>query len=162
MQLIDYVNHRGPPVHEKSTETKILSHTEEFTRIQKYDRKMKHRKRETGSGVSSNKSNIARAMRVRMPKVPANLVSPETTSQPEISADQQNFTSEVIIARSPTVQRTELIIPSTSAPVEGGSQVLPRTTKRTRKSPKYYGYDDDDSSGESTNSFPPNFVQPLK
>ena len=41
-------------------------------------------------------------------------------------------------------------------------QVLPRTTKRTRKSPKYYGYGNNDSSGESTNSFPPNFVQPLK
>ena len=79
---------------------------------------MKHRKRNTGSGVSPNKSNIARAMRVRMPKVPANLVPPETTSQLEINPDQRNNTSEVIIAPLQTSQRTELIIPSTSAPVE--------------------------------------------
>ena len=161
-QLMAYVNRRGPRVHEKSTEAKNLSHTKEFTRNQRGDRKMKHRKRDTGSGVSSNKSNIARAMRVRMPKLPANLVPPETTSQPEINPDQQNITSEVIIAPLPTSQRTDLIILFTSAPVEGMRQVLPRTTKRTLKSPKYYGYDNDDSSGESTNSCPPKFVQPLK
>ena len=57
-------------------------------------------------------------MRVRMPKVPANLVPPETTSQPEINPDQQNVTSEVIIAPPPTCQRRELIIPSTSATIE--------------------------------------------
>ena len=159
---MDYVNRRGPRVHEKSTKAKIVSHTKEFTRIQKGDRKMKHRKRDTGSGVSSNKSNIARAMRVRMPKVPANLVPSETASQPEINPDQRNITSEVIIAPLPTGQRTDFIIPSTSAYVEGMRQVLPRTSKRTRKSPKYYGYDNDDSSGESTNSFPPKFVQPLE
>ena len=135
-KLMDYVSRRGPRVHEKSTEAKILSHTKEFTRIQKSDRKMKNRKRDTGSGVSSNKSNIARAMRVRKPKVPANLVPPETTSQLEFNPDQQNITSEVIIAPPPTGQRTELILPSTSAPVEAMRQILPRTTKRTRKSPK--------------------------
>ena len=67
-KLMEYINRRGTRVHEKSTEAKILSHTKEFTRIQKGDRKMKHRKRDTGSGVSSTKSNITRAMRVRMPK----------------------------------------------------------------------------------------------
>ena len=41
-------------------------------------------------------------------------------------------------------------------------QALPRTTKRTGRGPSYYGYDNDDSSGESTNSCPPNFTQPLK
>ena len=68
----EYINRRGPRTHEKTTEAKILSHIKESTRIQKGDWKMKHRKRETGSGVSSNKSNIARAMRVRMPKIPEN------------------------------------------------------------------------------------------
>ena len=63
-KLTEYINRRGPRTHEKTTEAKILSHIKESTRIQKGDRKMKHRKRETGSGVSSNKSNIARAMRV--------------------------------------------------------------------------------------------------
>ena len=69
-KLMEYVNRRGPRIHEKTTEAKIFSHIKESTRIQKGDRKMKHCKRETGSGVSSNKSNIARAMRVRMPKIP--------------------------------------------------------------------------------------------
>ena len=94
-KLMDYVNCRETCVHEKSTEAKILSHTEEFSRIQNGDRKMKHRKRDTGSGVSSDKSNFARAMRARMPKLPAKLV------RPEINPDQQNITSEVIIAPSP-------------------------------------------------------------
>ena len=97
---------------------------------------MKHRKRDTASGVSSNKSNIARAMRVRMPKVPPNLVPPRTPSQPETNSDQHIINSEVIIALPPTSQRSELTIPSTSAPVEALRQVLPRATKRTRISPK--------------------------
>ena len=135
-KLMDYVNRTGPRVHEKSTEAKILSHTKEFMRIQKGDQKMKNRKSDTGSGVSSNKSNIARAMRIRKPKVPANLVPPETTSQLEFNPGLQNIISEVIIAPLPTGQRTELIFLSTSAPVEAMRRMLPRTTKRTRKSPK--------------------------
>ena len=59
---------------------------------------MKQRKRDTASGVSLNKSNNARAMRVGMPKVPPNLVPPETPSQPETYSDQQIITSEVIFA----------------------------------------------------------------
>ena len=54
-QLMEYVNRRGPRIHEKTTEAKIFSHIKESTRIQKRDRKMKHRKRETESNVSSNK-----------------------------------------------------------------------------------------------------------
>ena len=157
---MDYMNRRGPRIL-KTTEAKILSHIKESTRVQKGDRKMKHRKRETGSGVSSNKSNIARAMRVRMPKVPENFATPETSSQPEATPEPQIITSEVIIA-PPTDQRSELILPSTSAPVEALQQIPPRTTKRKRKSPKWYGYDNDDSSGESTNSCPPIFLQPRR
>ena len=37
-KLMDYVNRRGPRVHEKTTEAKILSHIKESTRIQKGDR----------------------------------------------------------------------------------------------------------------------------
>ena len=158
-KLMNYVNRRGPRVHEKTTEAKILSHIKESTRIQKADRKMKHRKRERGSGVSSNRSNIARAMRVRMPKVPENFAPPETPSQQEVNPEPQNFTSEVIIAPRPTGQRAELTIPANAAPVEALQQVPSRANKRTRKSPKYYGYDNEDSSGESTNTSPPNFLQ---
>ena len=136
--------------------------TKEFTRIQKGDGKMKRRKRDTASGVSFNRSNFARLMRVRMPKVPPNLVPPETPSQPETNSGQQIITSEIIIAPPPTNQQPELTLPSTSAPAEALHQVLPRSTKRTRKIPNYYGYENDDSSGESTNSCPPNFLQPRR
>ena len=47
-KLMEYVNRRGPRIHEKTTEAKIFSHIKESTRIQKGDREMKHRKRETG------------------------------------------------------------------------------------------------------------------
>ena len=156
---MDYVNHRGPRVHEKTKEAKILSHIKGSTRIQKGDRKMKHRKRETGSGVSSKRSNIARAMRVRMPKVQEDLEPPETTSQPEINPEPQIITSEVIIAPPTTGERSELTIPSIVAPVEALQQVSSRATIGMRKSPKYYQYDNKGSSGESNHSCPPNFLQ---
>ena len=79
---MDYVNRRGPHVHKKTTEAKILSHIIESTRIQKGDRNMKHRKRESGSGVSSNRSNIA-----RMHKVPENFSPPETPYQQEVNPE---------------------------------------------------------------------------
>ena len=97
-KLMDYINLIGPCVHEKPTEAKILSHIKESTRIQKAYREMKHRKRETGSGDSSNRSNIARAMRVPMPKVPENFASPETPSQQEVNPEPEIIPSEVIIA----------------------------------------------------------------
>ena len=121
---------------------------------------MKHRKRDTASGVSSNRSNTARAMRVRMLKVPANLVPPETPFQPEASFGQQIIASEVIIVPPPTNRLTELTLPSTSATLEALHQVLLRSTKRTRKSPKYYGFGNDESSGEWINLYPTNFTQP--
>ena len=107
-KLTEYINRRVPRVHEKSTEAEILSQKKEFTRIQKGDQKMKHRKRDKASGVSSNKSNFARAMRVRMPKVSPNLVPPKTPLQPETNSDQQIITSEVIFAPPPPSQRSEL------------------------------------------------------
>ena len=154
-KLTEYINRRGPRTHEKTTEARILSHIKESTRIQKGDRKMKHRKRETGSGVSSNQSNIARAMRVRMPKIPENFAPQVLPENPEVAPEQQIITGEVLIAPPPTNNQPELILPSTSAPAIALQQIPIRATKRTRKSPKYYGYDKEDSSGESTNSCPP-------
>ena len=158
-KLMEYVNCRGPRIHDKSTEAKIFSHIKESIRIQKGDRKMKHRKRETGSGLSSTKSSIARTMRVRMPRIPENVAPQELPTILETAPEQQIITTEVLIAPPPTNSQSELAIPSTSAQAAALQQVQPRAPKRTRKSPKYYGYDKDDSSGESTNSCPPNFVQ---
>ena len=65
-----HADRRGPRSGEKLVEELIQSHVKEFTRKQKGDKKMKHRKRDPGSGVSSSKSNISREMRARVPKVP--------------------------------------------------------------------------------------------
>ena len=123
---------------------------------------MKHRKQETGSGVSSNKSNIARAMRVRMPKVPDNFAPHVIPEIPEASPEQQVITGEVLIAPPPTNTQQEALLSSPSVPTTTLPHTLTRTTKRTGKSPKYYGYDKEDSSGDSTNSCPPNFAPPRR
>ena len=123
---------------------------------------MKHRKRETGSGVLSNKSNIARAMRVRMPKIPENFAPQVLPKIPEAAPDQQIITGVVLIAPPPTNNQPEVILSSPSAPAIALPHIPTRATKRTRKSPKYYGYDKEDSSGESTNSCPPNFAPPRR
>ena len=67
-----------------------------------------------------------------------------------------------MIAPAPTNNQPEIILPSTSAPAIALQQIPIRATKRTRKSPKYYGCDKEDSSCESTNSCPPNFAPPRR
>ena len=62
----------------------IQSHVKEFKRKQKGDKKMKHRKRDQGSGVSS-KSNKSRAMRGRIPKIP-NFLAVRNQQQEESTA----------------------------------------------------------------------------
>ena len=82
-KLQDYINRR-PHLLESPQGAKILSLAKEFLRNQEGERKMKHRKRDTASGVSSINSNIARAMRGRIPKVPANRAPQVTVAQPII------------------------------------------------------------------------------
>ena len=174
-KLHKHINRRGPRNLEKFTEAKVQSQKKEFTKIQKGDRKMKHRKRDNASGVLSNGSNIDRAMRVRMPKVRANLAPPETNTEnvtnvsPQVASSNtltdlvpQNTDYQPLIAAPPTSTTSELQLPSTSAPLEPFQQFVLKTSKRTRKCPKYCGIDNDDSSGESTNSCPPNLMQPRK
>ena len=60
---------------------------------------MNHPKRDTASGVLLTKSNDVRAMRVRMPKIPANLTpkitgSAFTTYQPIITAPPTDASQE--------------------------------------------------------------------
>ena len=58
-----YADRRGPRIGENLVEEHIQSHIKQFTQKIKGDKKMKHRRREPGSGVSSSRSNISRAMR---------------------------------------------------------------------------------------------------
>ena len=138
------------------------------------DSKMKHRKRENASGLSSKRSNINCAMRVRMPKVPAYLapqlpnpqitadITPQNTSfQVSSNLATQDTASYSLITAQPNDTAQELQHPSTSAPIEALQQILPKTEhKRPRRSTKYCGCDKDVSSGESTNSCPTNWTQP--
>ena len=114
-----YADRRGPRSGEKVVEELIHSHIKELTRKQKGDKKMKHRKREPGSGVSSQRSNISRAMRGRIPKLPN--FSAIRNQQPPLS------TSE------PTT--TTFTHPATTSSTT-------RTSDRTRRrSPSYYGFE---------------------
>ena len=106
----------------------------EFTRKQKGHKKMKHRKRDPGSGVSSSKSNISRAMRGRVPKIPNFLAI--RNQQPEAS----------------TVAHSEQ--PSTSSANTSAAAKRPqRSSDRKRRSPSYYGFNS--PSSDSTIAAPP-------
>ena len=104
-------------------------------------------------------------MRVKMPKVPPIHAPPDTSFELEAISAPQVTTSQLFNAPPPTNQPKEIMIPATSAPLEVFHQVRPRTTKRARecsKYSKYVGLENDDSSGESTKSWPPNPTQPRR
>ena len=127
-----YADRRGPRSGQKIVEELMHSHIMEFTRKQKGDKKMKHRKREPGSGVSSTKSINSRAMRGGTPKLPN--FSAMLNQQPAIvtiSHSEQNASSSTTPAA--TAQHT-------------------RTSDRTRRSPSYYGFE---SSPPNTDILPP-------
>ena len=79
---------------------------------------MKHRRREPGSGVSSTKSNISRAMRGRIPK------------KPNFSATRNHQT---------TTSLSEQHASTSTAPAPASPNT--RTSDRTRRSPSYYGFE---------------------
>ena len=81
-----------------------------------------------------------------MPKTRPNLAPPETSFEPEATSAPQVTASLLIVAPPPTNQSAELMIPSTSAPLEALHQVRPRTTNGAQKSPKDLGFKNDDSS----------------
>ena len=94
---------------------------------------MKHKKREPGSGVSSSKSNISRAMRGRIPKVPNFLAM----------RNQQPATMTTSRSEHPASS-------SSTAPVPAAQQT--RTPDRNRRSPSYYGFE---SSPPNSTILPP-------
>ena len=117
-----YAERRGPRSGEKTVEELMHSHIKEFTRKQKGDKKMKHRKREPGSGVSSSKSNISRAMRGRIPKIPnfSAMRNSKQTTGANVFSEQPACTSSTVPTAN--VQNT-------------------RTSDSTRRSPSYYGFE---------------------
>ena len=94
-----YADCRGPRSGEKTVEELIHFHIKEFNRKQKGDNKMKHRRREPGSGVSSTKSNISRAMRRRIPKKPN--FSAMRNQQPTTSLSEQHASTSTAPAPAP-------------------------------------------------------------
>ena len=124
-----YADRRGPRAGEKVVEELIHSHIKEFTRKQKGDKKMKHRKREPGSGVSSQRSNISRAMRGRVPKLP-------------------NFAA--IRNAQPPLEISE---PTTNEPTDPPATASSkRSSDRNRRSPSYYGFE---TSSPGSDILPP-------
>ena len=99
----------------------MQSHVKKFTRKQKGDKKMKHHKRDPGSGISSSKSNISRAIRGRIPKV-TNFLAMQ---------NQQPEASTVLHSEQPTTSFTNTT--ATTQPSRSG--------ERTRSSPFYYGFE---------------------
>ena len=93
----------------------------EFTRKQKGDKKMKHKKRDPGSGVPS-KSNISRAMRGRIPKIPNFLAM----------RSQRSGATTISHSEQPTTS-------SANTPAAAVQQT--RTSDRIRRSPSYYGFE---------------------
>ena len=65
-----YADRRGPHNCEKLVEEQIQSHVDQFTRKLKSVKEMKHRRRETGRGASSSRSNISSAMQGHILKIP--------------------------------------------------------------------------------------------
>ena len=128
-----YADHRGPRPGAKLVEEIIQSHIKEFTRKQKVDRKMKHRKRDPGSGVSSSKSNISRAMRGRISKIPNFL---------DISNRQQEES---------TASHSEQ--PTTSSATTTAAKQPQRSSDRNRRSPSFYDFEN--SSPDSAIAAPP-------
>ena len=129
-----YADRRGPRSGEKLVEELIQSHVKEFTRKQKGDKKMKHRKRDTGSGVSSSISNISLEMRGQVPKIPNFLAL----------RNQQKEASTLSHSGQPT---------TFSANTSTAAKRLKGSSDRNRRSPSYYGFDN--PSPDSTIAAPP-------
>ena len=112
---------RGPRSGKQLVEELIQSQVKEFTRKQKGDKKMKHRMRGPGSGVSSSKSNVSRAIRGRIPKIP-NFLAIRNQKQ-----------------EASTVSHSEQ--PTTLSPTSTAAKQPQRSSDRNRRSPSYYGFE---------------------
>ena len=123
---------------EKLVEEHIQSQIKQFTMKIKGDKKTKNRRCEPGNRVSSSRSNISRAMRGRIPKIP-NFLTLRNQRQEEIAASN----SEMTILPHPA---------SSSAPTTFTTQAK-RSSDRSRRSPSYYGFNI--SSSDSTIAAPP-------
>ena len=95
---------------------------------------MKHRKRDPGSGVSSSKSNISRAIRGWITKIPNFLAI----------RNKQQEASTVLHSEQPTTP---------SATTTAAAKQPQRSSDRNRGSPSYYGFDS--SSPDSMIAAPP-------
>ena len=99
---------------------------------------MKRRKRDPGSGVSLSKSNISRAMRGQIPKIP-NFIAIQ---------NQQSDAAAVSHCEEPTTS-------STNTRTAVAQQK--RSSDRNRRSPSYYGFDSPtpDSTIQTVQLLPP-------
>ena len=112
---------------------------------------MKPRKPDKFYVIFSNQSNIALAIRARMPIVPTNLAPPPPPiARTILNTTFIDLTTSVNTSTSQRLQ--ELQTTTTSASRKALQQILPCSGKRSRKKTKIYGLDRNDSSEEFTNS----------
>ena len=114
---------------EKVVEERIQSQSKELTGNLKGDKNMKHKRWDAGSSVSSSKSNISRAIRCRILKLPNFLA---LRNQQEIT--NPDSPSELITPQPISLTSVLQQFPPSS----------PKTTEDRRsfgRSPSYYGFE---------------------
>ena len=95
--LMVYADPWRPSTCEKLVDEQIHSQVKQFTRNRKGDKKRKHRRRELGSGVSSSRSNISRAIQRRTLKIPIFLAIPS-----QCNDEQADLHSKLVLPRQST------------------------------------------------------------
>ena len=108
-----YADRRGRRLCDKLVEEQFQSHIKQFTRELKGDKKTKHCKRDPGSGLSSSRSNISRAMQGRVSQIPdfvalRNHTAETQTDLPsELVIPAQSASSSVLQKGDPTPPQGE-------------------------------------------------------
>ena len=110
------LNRRDPRVPKKTRDTKITNHIKELVRIQKIDRKMKHRKRDNCRGplkyCTRNASTHAKTATKSCNSQSTSQFQPQKIVEPPVPFSPTNL--------------TELILPSKTAPHEALQQISTR------------------------------------
>ena len=137
-----YADRQGPRRAEKMIDEQIQSHIKEFTRKLKGDKKIKNRRREPCNGDSSSRSNILRAMRGRIPKVP-NFPALRNQHNTDVVDLQSKFVLPQLLASLSELQQFEPAAPTTQSK---------HPSDRNRRSPAYYRFEN--SLSDSTIAAP--------
>ena len=121
--LWEYAKRRPLP-YEKTTEEKISQHTKELKKKFRGEIKIRHRptQSDAASGVSSENSNISKAMASRKPK------------KPQVGGKRSRNTSATLNASNASSVAASSVTSSAASPSTSRN-------KRTRRAPDYFGFE---------------------